>query len=96
VSTTEEIRLQVREIAAAMSPLGKRTVQSSDRLVEDLGYDSLAIVELSLQIESRLGLTALAQDDGADVVTVADIEELVMRSAPGGIAGTPPARVAAP
>ena len=62
-----------------MAPSGKKTAQSSDRLVEDLGYDSLAIVELSLQIESVLGLTTLAQEEGADVVTVADIEELVVR-----------------
>jgi acyl carrier protein len=86
VSSTAEIRLQVREIVGTMSPLGKNAAQSSDRLVEDLGYDSLAIVELSLQIESVLGLTTLAQEDGADVVTVSDIEDLVVRSMAAGSA----------
>lgn len=71
-----------------MSPLGKKAAQPSDRLVEDLGYDSLAIVELSLQIESALGLTTLAQEEGADVVTVADIEDLVVGNLAGGSAGS--------
>ncbi|HEY0166635.1 MAG TPA: hypothetical protein VGB75_06290 [Jatrophihabitans sp.] len=89
--TTEEVRARVLEIVGSMSPAGKRVATSSDRLVEDLGYDSLAIVELSLQIESVLGLTSLAQDDGADVVTVADIEDLVVRgigSSPADPAGS--------
>lgn len=89
--TTEEVRARVLEIVSSMSPAGKPVALSSDRLVEDLGYDSLAIVELSLQIESVLGLTTLAQDDGADVVTVADIEDLVVRSlgsSPAGPAGS--------
>jgi acyl carrier protein len=89
VSSTDEIRSQVREIVSNMAPAGKRVAQSTDRLVEDLGYDSLAIVELSLQIESVLGLTTLAQEDGADVVTVADIEDLVVDSLAGDAAGPP-------
>lgn len=94
MSSTEEIRSQVRDIVGTMSPAGKKSAQSADRLVEDLGYDSLAIVELSLQIESVLGLSTLAQEDGADVVTVSDIEDLVVHSLTGG-AGDPAGAAAA-
>ena len=42
-------RAQVRRIVGEMSPLGAREANSGDRLVEDLGYDSLAVIELSLR-----------------------------------------------
>jgi acyl carrier protein len=77
----DTLRSGVREVIGEMCPLGKRTAQSSDRLAEDLGYDSLAVIELSLQIESRFGLTAMAQDDATDIVTVGDVEDLVERMA---------------
>jgi acyl carrier protein len=73
------LRSQVRQVIGTMSPLGKRTAQPSDRLVEDLGYDSLAVIELSLQIESRFGVTSLGQDDAGDIATVRDVEDLVER-----------------
>jgi acyl carrier protein len=81
----EALRSGVREVIGDMSPLGKRTALSTDRLADDLGYDSLAVIELSLQIESRFGLTAVGQDDATDIETVGDVEDLVERMAAAGI-----------
>jgi acyl carrier protein len=78
-STT--LRSDVRGLIGDMSPLGKRAALSTDRLADDLGYDSLAVIELSLQIESQFGLTAMGQDDATDIVTVSDVEDLVERMA---------------
>ena len=78
---TEDLRRGVREVIGQMCPLGARPADSADRLTDDLGYDSLAMIELSLQIESRFGLTAMDADDGTDIVTVGDVEDLVERMA---------------
>jgi len=75
----EMLRRQVRQVIGEMSPLGRRIAQSSNRLVEDLGYDSLAVIELSLRIESQFGLTSLGQDEAGDITTVSDVEDLVER-----------------
>jgi acyl carrier protein len=80
---TENLREQVRTTIGGMSPLGTRAARSTDRLVEDLGYDSLAMIELSLQLESQFGLSELSQDDAEDITTVRDIEDLVERMSAG-------------
>jgi acyl carrier protein len=68
---------RVRELVGAMSPLGARTVSSSDRVVDDLGYDSVAILELALALEVEFDLQAIAEDQAVDLLTVGDIEQLV-------------------
>lgn len=84
----QDLRVRVREVVGQMSPLGPRPAQPGDRLVDDLGYDSLAVIELSLQLEADFGLKAMTGDATADIVTVADIEDLIERTAaPAGNAG---------
>lgn len=60
-----------------MCPRGRRTVEPDDSLAADLGYDSLALVELSLELESRFGFEAMDDGETFDIVTVRDVEELV-------------------
>jgi acyl carrier protein len=84
----ETLRTQVRQLIGEMSPLGSRTAESTDRLIEDLGYDSLAVIELSLQLESQFSLAPMAQADAADITTVGDIEDFVVSAAPEPAAGT--------
>ncbi len=74
---SETLRAQVRAVVGEMSPLGSRSAESTDRLVEDLGYDSLAIIELSLQLESQFALKSIGQGAAADITTVGDVEQLV-------------------
>lgn len=71
------LRSKVREIVGEMSPLGAREAGSEDRLVEELGYDSLAVIELSLRIEQDFDLNALAAGGTPDITTVKDIEDFV-------------------
>ncbi len=77
---SETLRNDVRRLIGEMSPLGSRTAQPTDRLVEDLGYDSLAVIELSLQLESQFSLKPMSQDDATAITTVGDIEDLVVSS----------------
>jgi len=68
---------RVRELVGAMSPLGSREVSSSDRVVDDLGYDSVALLELALALEVEFDLQAIGEDQAVDLLTVGDIEHLV-------------------
>jgi acyl carrier protein len=79
MSEREEQALRVRELVGAMSPLGSRTAKPSDRVVDDLGYDSVAILELALALEVEFDLQAIGEEQAVDLVTVGDIEELVGR-----------------
>jgi acyl carrier protein len=71
------LRSNVRQIVGEMSPLGAREASSEDRLVEELGYDSLAVIELSLRIEQDFGLNAMSSGGTPDISTVKDIEDFV-------------------
>ncbi|WNI17998.1 acyl carrier protein [Actinacidiphila sp. ITFR-21] len=71
------LRSNVRQIVGEMSPLGAREAKSDDRLVEELGYDSLAVIELSLRIEQDFALDTEATGGTPDITTVKDIEDFV-------------------
>ena len=73
------ISAQVRKIVSEMSPLDGHTVTSADRLMEDLGLDSMTLVELSLVLESEFELGPI-DDSAPALVTVGDVEELIGRA----------------
>ncbi len=75
---TDTISLQVRDIIRRMSPAGAPEPQPDARLVEDLGYDSLAIIELALELERELGLPRLQEEQAMDIETVGQVEALVV------------------
>ncbi|MFU8833278.1 MAG: acyl carrier protein [Wenzhouxiangella sp.] len=63
----ERIESAVREIVAMHLNIGAGQVDGKSRLVEDLGADSLDMVEMILDAEARLGLRIL--DAEADSLT---------------------------
>ncbi|HEX4831144.1 MAG TPA: acyl carrier protein [Trebonia sp.] len=75
----DSIRVAVGRIAGEMSPLGERPATCADRLVEDLGYDSLAMIELSQRLEEEFALTGADTSEALDVKTVADLLAFVER-----------------
>lgn len=76
----DDIKEQVRDIIERMSPLAPRAAAPEDRLVEDLGYDSLAVIELALELEVTLGLRRIEEDEAMDVVTVGQVQDLVLEA----------------
>ncbi len=54
-------------------------VDANDLLVADLGIDSLALIEISLDIESRIG-RGIGQEQLADMSTAGDVARLVATS----------------
>jgi acyl carrier protein len=75
-----EIGTRVREVVGSLVPGGAREVQSSDRLT-DLGFDSLATLELALALETEFDLQEVPEGQAVEMATVADIETLVLAMA---------------
>jgi acyl carrier protein len=81
MSDSEIILERVSQIVGQMCPLGRRTVAATDRITDDLGYDSIAIVELALVLEAEFDLQPIDEQDAVDLVTVGHVAELVGRMA---------------
>jgi acyl carrier protein len=82
VSSNEQISTRVCEIIGEMCPTGAREVSLTDRIADDLGYDSVAVVELALVLESEFDLQPISEEDAIDLVTVGDVAELVGKMSP--------------
>lgn len=64
----------VRAVIAALAPTRlERAPEPGDAVVDDLGYHSLAIVELGFALEELFELEELSNDTAAGFVTVGDI-----------------------
>lgn len=48
--------VEVLHIVIGMAPQPPATAESGHRLIEDLGYDSLRLIELSVALEERFGV----------------------------------------
>ena len=70
---------RVRRVVAKLAPTRVPTVGSEDRIVEDLGYDSLAVLELVFALEEEFGLHAIGMERALHLTTVGDVEELLDR-----------------
>lgn len=81
MATQAEITEKVRTLIGEMSPLGAREASSEQRLVEDLGYDSVSFLELALALESEFELFTIDEEQAASLVTVGDIETLMTQLA---------------
>lgn len=75
--SSEETLTTVRRIIGEMCPLGPRDTGPDDRIMEDLGYDSMAVVELALVLEAEFELEPIDEEQAIDLVTVRDVADLV-------------------
>ncbi|WP_327697963.1 acyl carrier protein [Streptomyces sp. NBC_00459] len=75
--STDDTLTNVRRIIGEMCPLGAREVAAEDRIMEDLGYDSMAVVELALVLEAEFELEPIDDEQAIDLVTVQDVADLV-------------------
>lgn len=74
-----ELREHVRRVVAMVAPIKGIPVEPGSRFVEDLGYDSLGLVELVLALEQELLLPEVGEESaGTGIELVADLEELVV------------------
>ena len=62
--------------------LGRRTVSADDRIIEDLGAESLDVVNIVAALEERYQIT-IEEVELPDLVTVADLYTCVRQRAGG-------------
>jgi ribonucleoside-diphosphate reductase beta chain len=67
------------ELAGQLAPQPGPPASPDARLIEDLGYHSLALVELAVALEAEFGLKPIEGDDALDLVTVGNLEAYITR-----------------
>lgn len=71
---------ELRDLIREMSPASCASVSETDRLIDDLGYDSLTLIELAVAIEDRFDLPAITEEEAMKIRTVGDLEGFVAGS----------------
>ena len=66
-----EILEQVKEVVAEQLNVNKDEIKEDSKFVEDLGADSLDVVELVMALEEKFGIE-IPDDEAEKIVTVAD------------------------
>jgi acyl carrier protein len=75
----QDTRARVRAIIIELSPEpGGAKDSGPTRLVEDLGYHSLALLELGFTLEDEFNLPPIDQEQVQHITTVEEIEDLVL------------------
>lgn len=77
--TTEEIFEKVRELVAERLNVDEDEVTEDAKFIDDLGADSLDIVELVMDLESEFDLE-IPDEDAEAIATVADAVEYIEKN----------------
>lgn len=85
VSTTHRDD-RIRRLVAALAPSQPDPAALSDeaRLVDDLEYDSVMLVDLTVGLEEAFGLPQQPAEELSTVRTVGDVVALIERMSGGG------------
>lgn len=73
----EEVRIQVKEIIGAVADLDPAEMADGATLVEELGLDSLSLLEISVDVDYHFKL-GLPEGEMKGLRTIQDIVDLVM------------------
>jgi acyl carrier protein len=79
VRTQEEIRAAVASVIADMAPNQGVDITPDTNLVKDLGYHSLALMEVAFAIEDEFDLDPIDEDTARKISTVGAVQDLVVQ-----------------
>ena len=74
----EDVRAEVREIVVELTPGEGVEATDDSRLIEDLEFHSLALLELAFTLEDRFDLEPIEQERAQQIQTVRDLSDLVI------------------
>jgi acyl carrier protein len=77
--TELELRKAVRSIILEIAPNANQQPFDKARLVEDLGYHSLALLELAFALEDEFDLRPIDEPTARKIVTLMDVENHVVK-----------------
>jgi acyl carrier protein len=72
------VREGVLQEILRLAPRPAESVDASTDLENDLGFDSLTLVELALALEQEFDLPPLSEGDAIEIATVGDVQEIVV------------------
>jgi acyl carrier protein len=70
-------QIVIRRIVSQLAPANVDGLTPDARLIEDLGYHSLALLELAFALEDEFSLPPLDEQTARKIRTVRDVEDLV-------------------
>jgi acyl carrier protein len=76
--TEEEVRTAVRTLIGELTPGGTRHIEGELRLVDDLQYHSLALLELAFALEDEFDLSPIDEPTARRIRTSGDVERHVV------------------
>jgi acyl carrier protein len=82
-ATVDATRQRIRLIVGDVAPLRRTGAGRSSRLIADLGFDSLGLLELATVLERDLALEPLPMDELTGVQTLGELEDLVLDALTG-------------
>jgi acyl carrier protein len=74
----DEVRDTIRLIVRELAPEPNRALGDEARLMDDLAYHSLALMELAFTLEDEFDLLPIDEATGRAIQTVGDIQEHVL------------------
>ncbi|MGL6236083.1 MAG: phosphopantetheine-binding protein [Segniliparus sp.] len=74
---TDDVTARVLEVIGKLAPEPGRVVGPGDRLVDDLGYHSVRVVELIVELELEFGLPPIGEEDVSGLATAGELAALV-------------------
>ena len=72
---------KIREMLSSQLNIDKEEIKEESRIIEDLGADSLDVVELLMSLEDQLQVE-VSDEEAAQLKTVGDIVAIVAKKAP--------------
>ncbi|AYF73829.1 acyl carrier protein [Nocardia yunnanensis] len=83
IATGEQVADRVRQIVAAMAPRPVTPLEADLRLIDDLGYDSLRLMELTVVLERSFALPRYRPEQLLGVLRVGQVVDLITRTLAG-------------
>ena len=77
IPSRDDILNEVRQIAADFSNLTPDQIQENHTFIEDLGWDSLDVVEFTMEIEEHFGVS-VSDELAENVKTICDVTDGVL------------------
>lgn len=74
---------EIVEIIAQQFGVESKTINADTTFQDDLGADSVDIVELSIAMEDQYGISEMSEDDIAGIVTVGDLVNFIQSATEG-------------
>lgn len=77
--TEQEIRATVLALIAEMAPDQNAEVTAATHLVQDLGYHSLALMEMAFAVEDEFDLDPIDEETARKISSVGAVQDLVVQ-----------------